>query len=1124
MKKRMYFLLSALLMLGVSGTLHAQVWARAQQVQQQVKADKQGKFRKLKDVLFELKKKHQVDILYFGKNIEEYQVPAEHYDPSQTLEQNLNRLLSPLNLTFKKSGKGGYIISSKTASRSTSSTSESKTTLPGTEKNEVINQSESVIAERTVAASTIKNVAELNISGKVVDQENNAPLPGVSILIKGMQRGTTTNSEGAYTLTVPDENAVLIFSFVGYTAEERTVGNQQVINVSLQTDTKALGELVVVGYGTQRKKDLTGSVVRIDPKLNATNPNVNVSQSLRGSVAGVTVIDTGRPGADGTISIRGNASISASNAPLIILDGIIYTGGLSDINSNDIESIDILKDASSASIYGSRATNGVILITTKKGTSAQPRLTYNAYYGMSDFANTPKMMGPERYLQMKEDAADFLGRPLILNPIEEANRAAGRTIDPWLAIAQDAPMYNHELSLSGRTERVNYYVSGSYTNMKGRVMGDNFSRFSSRLNLDITLTDWLSIGTNTGFTIKDYSGIRANFETASYLSPYSSLYYDDGELKSLPMDDGIAPNPIFNTVRNDHLSLSNTLFNNAYMDIKLPIPGLTYRLNMGNNLRFNEDANFTPSINEPRDNNFRLANGSKATRKHHYLTVENIVKYNKNFGENHAFDLTLLQSFERTKESGSSLSSNNIFSDVLSYNGLGIGENQLISTTATQSQATSYMGRVGYRLLDKYLFNFTIRRDGYSAFGSGRKFGNFPSVGLGWMVSDEKFMSDISWVNYLKVRYSYGKNGNRGINPYSSLSNMTQSGNQYVFGDNGVTSIGITPTSMANRLLGWETTVASNYGLDFSLFQNKVSGSVEYYSMNTSDLLLDLRIPNMTGYEIFFTNIGATSNRGVEVTLNTTNYTHQKFSWTSNFVFTLNRNKITSLSGNDLNGDGIEDDDIASNRFIGHPQGTNFNYVWDGIWQEGEENVIDPSAKPGYVKFKDINGDGKIGPEDRQVLHSSQPDFSTGLTNRLAYGGFSLSVFLNARIGGYSGNSLLNHGNNFFDRVNLMDLPYWTPENPLTDRPSIGYPNLLGYGFYQSRTFVRLQDVSLAYELPESLLKKTRLNQLKVYVSGKNLHTWTGWDGWDPEHGSGGRNVTNGPLMRSWVVGISLGL
>lgn len=969
-----------------------------------------------------------------------------------------------------------------------------------------------------------KNInTDIAIKGTVTD-ENGEKLPGVSVIVKGTTRGTTTDINGEYSLAVPDDKAILVFSFVGHIPQEIVIGNKTILNVLLKVDNKALDEVVVVGYGTQKKKDLTGAVIRIDPKLNETSPNVNMVQNLRGSVAGVRVIDGGRPGSDGTISIRGTSSISANNSPLIVLDGVIYTGGLSDINSNDIESLDILKDASSASIYGSRATNGVILITTKKGMSSKPKFNYNTYYGISDYSHTPQLMGPDKYLAMKKDASAFLGRPLTLQAIEEANVAAGIFIDPWQAIAQDAPMSNHEINVSGRSEKVNYYISGSFTDMKGRIIGDNFSRLSARLNLDVAVTDWLNIGTNSGYTKKDYSGIPANLEFTSYLSPFSSFFYEDGAIRNLPMGDGIAPNPIRASLDNDNLQLTNTFFNNLYADVALPISGLTYRLNLGNNFRFNDDANFTPSVFEPRDGLNVLARGSKSHRKHHYLTLENILKYQKALGQNHVIDLTFLQSFETTNESGSSLSSNNIFNDALSYDGLGIGENPTVSSSALKSSANSYMGRVGYKFKDRYMFNATVRQDGYSAFGSGRKYGIFPSMGLGWSVSEEEFMKKLTWINYLKLRFTYGKNGNRGISPYSSQSNLTQLGNQYVFGDGAVSSIGITPTTMANNLLGWETTVASNLGLDFSVLKNRISGSIEYYSKNTTDLLLQLRIPNMTGYETYFTNIGGTNNRGLEISLNTQNYTKGKFNWTTNFVYSFNRNKITKLSGVDLNNDGKEDDDIASSRFIGQPLGTNFDYVWDGIWQVGEDNKIDPTSKPGYVKFKDIDGDGKITPLDRQVLNSNQPDFLAGLTNRFSYGGFSLSIFFNAVVGGYSPNSLLNHGTNFFDRTNLMDLPYWTPENPLNDRPSIGYPNPLGYRFYQSRSFVRLQDVSLSYDIPKSVLSKAKISQLKLYVSGKNLKTWTNWDGWDPEHGSGGRTPANGPLLSSWIVGLNLGL
>lgn len=975
--------------------------------------------------------------------------------------------------------------------------------------------SEAAVEEQFVSFEEQK----VAITGKVTANDSPDGLPGVNVMVKGTSYGTVTDINGNYIIEIEDVNSILIFSSVGYLSEEVQVSNRSEINIELSSDVTALDEIVVVGYGTQRKRDLTGSVARVDPKEMANLPNVNLVQNLRGTVAGVNVIDNGRPGADGTILIRGQTSISASNAPLIILDGIIYTGGLSDINSNDIESIDILKDASSAAIYGARATNGVILITTKKGTSSKPRFNYNGYYGFSDYARVPEMMNAEQYIQMRRDGAEILNRPFNLNPIEEENFNNGNIIDPWEEIAQSAPMTNHELSMSGKTDRVNYYLSGSYTDMKSKIAGDNFTRFSMRANVDVDINDWLNVGINSGFTSKDYSGIRANFGNASYLSPFSSFYHDDGVLRYLPMDDGLAPNPLFNTNRADNKSISSTIFSNAYAVVQLPVKGLSYRLNTGNNLRFNEDFNYFPAYN--RDGIIVIGNGNKQHRKHHYFILENILKYNVDFGDIHNLDFTGLYSFENTSDQGSYLSSNNIFNDVLSYHGLSLGENPFINTTASESSALSAMFRVGYKLMDKYMFNFTVRRDGFSVFGEGRKFGNFPSLGFGWLVSQESFMSGISSVEYLKLRYSYGKNGNRGIAPYTSLSNMNHTNHQYVFGDGGATSVGISPTSMANPFLGWETTVASNLGVDFSLFRDKLSGAVEFYNMNTSDLLLNMRIPNMTGYEDFFTNIGATNNRGIELTLNSSIISAGDFNWSTNLVYTLNRNKITKLTGV-VDETGKEIDDIASRRFIGYPLGSNFDYVVDGIWQVEDDFSVDPGAQPGYLRFVDISGDGRIGPEDRKVLHSNQPDFLASITNMFAYKNFTLSILFNGRFGGYSPNGLLNHGTNFYDRTNLLNLPYWMPDNPLTDRPSLNYPNPRGYGFYENRTFVRLQDISLSYNLPSNLLSRLSLNSMQLYISGKNLATFTNWHGWDPEHGSGGRNPVNGPLLKSYVLGVNV--
>ena len=420
------------------------------------------------------------------------------------------------------------------------------------------------------------------------------------------------------------------------------------------------------------------------------------------------------------------------------------------------------------------------------------------------------------------------------------------------------------------------------------------------------------------------------------------------------------------------------------------------------------------------------------------------------------------------------------------------------------------------------MVNLTVRRDGYSAFGSDRKYGTFPSVGLGWALSQEQFMKNISWLDFLKLRLSWGQNGNRGISSYESLSTMDLA--RYVFGDGGNTSVGLYPTSMANPLLGWETSQSYNLGLDFTLFNNRLSGNIDLYSTKTTDLLLEVSIPSMTGYDKYLTNIGETQNRGIEVTLNSENINTKDFSWSTSLNFSANANKILHLSGEDLDGDGKEDDDIGKSRFIGYSMGSNYNYVFDGIWQEGDDFSIDKSAKPGDIKFKDISGNGSIGPEDRMVLHNNRPKFTMSMNNMFRYRDFTLSFLLDLRCGGYAANNWINPGTEYYNRCNQLDLPYWTPENPLNDRPSVGYSNPRGYGFYEKLTYLRLQDVSLAYSLPKSLIQKLTLNNVKVYVSGKNLATWTGWHGWDPEHASGGRASQNGPLIKSWVLGLQISL
>lgn len=960
------------------------------------------------------------------------------------------------------------------------------------------------------------------INGTVRD-ETGGGLPGVSIVVKGTQTGTVTGINGEYSLDIPDGATHITFSFVGYLPQEIEIGNKSQIDVKLATDTKSLDELVVVGYGTARKKDLTGAVASVNVEDTRQQPNTNASQMLRGTTAGVQVNDNGRPGQAGSINIRGINSISASNSPLIVLDGVIYAGGnLADINPNDIESIDILKDASSTAIYGSLAANGVIEITTKKGKTGKPTFAFNSYIGSSDYAYLPKQLSAERYLAARKDAEIAEGGPVPFQPIELANIAAGRTIDPFEEIKQKAPMSNYELSVAGKTEKVNYFLSGGYMRSKSPIRGDNFSRISSRINLGVQATDWLKLGVNSGFTSRDDSGVRADLAATSYLSPFASLYLEDGiSPRPLPQDLGLVSNPLLGNILNTRNSVTNVLFSNAYADVSI-WKGLSYKLNVGytrtDSSLFIYNRSYAP-LN-------RLGSGSKKQGETQNFTFENILTFKHQLTQNQALDLTVLYGAYEFKKQFSVLSSQNIFNDALGYNALEIGESHNIDTGAAKNTQNSSMARLGYTLSRKYFVTLSVRRDGYSAFGTGKKYGVFPAAALSWNISEESFLSDVRQLNFLKVRASWGRNGNRGVSEYSSLSQIGQ--NNYVFGDGSATSVGLSTTSLANPNLGWETTESFNFGTDIQAFSNRVNLSVNYYHTNTFDLLLEQTIPNTNGFEKFLRNIGETKNHGMEFDLKTVNVMKAGFNWNTNLAFSFNRNRIVKLTGRDLNNDGREDDDIASGWFIGQPIGSNFDYVFDGIFQEGDDLSLIPGAKPGDIKFKDISGpdgvpDGKITPEDRTVISSNQRKYNLGITNILSFKGISLTSTFNIVQGGYSPMGLINPGSNFYDQANFLDVPYWTPDNPINTHARINYRNPLGYAFYESRSFVRLQDISLSYFLPEDILKNVRIGSLQVYVSAKNLATWTKWKGWDPEFGGGGRSPgNNGPLMKTFIAGINV--
>lgn len=970
------------------------------------------------------------------------------------------------------------------------------------------------------------------ISGTVTD-ENNIPLPGVNILIKGANEGTQTDFDGKFSLTA-EVGDVLVFSFLGTKTIDKRVGETDVYNVVMTQDQASLEEIVVVGYGKQSRRNITGSVSSVGVEQIEAQPNTNVSQALRGRVAGVQFNDNGRPGQGGSILIRGQASLTAGNDPLIIVDGAFFYGELADINPNDIESMQVLKDASATAIYGSRAANGVILITTKTGVTGKPTIRFNTYVGFSDYYHKVPLYDAEGYIQRRRDF-NIQNAAEGETPITDVERIldseteleqyrAGETVDPWEFVSQNAMQQSNNLSISGKTERTSYYLSGNFVKEEGLIYGDQSERLSIRMNVENEITDWLKIGLNTSYTQRDLSGVSAALSSTYWLSPYAKLYDDNGELLPFPTNDQLVTNPLFNATQRDNEEISNNLFANIFAEINLPfVEGLSYTFNYNPNIQWNHDYTFIPIYTRNGVNNTGAA--GKTNENEFNWQMEHILKYSNDWGD-HSLDLTLLYGSNSRYFESTTAEASNFFTDVNGWNNLNIGEVQNTHSYAEDRTGTSEMGRVNYQYLDRYLLTLTMRRDGSSVFGANNKYGVFPSMAVGWIASEENFLKDNEDINLLKFRLSYGEVGNQSIDPYSSLDRSAF--DQYVFGEGSQTYTGSYPlsASMPNPNLKWETSTSFNTAVDFTLFDGRIDGTVEYYNTKTTDLLTARSIPGANGFSSILTNIGELNNKGLEVSLSTVNINSEasEFQWSSSVIFSTNKNEIVHLYGNDSDGDGIEDDDISNRWFIGEPINVNYDYVFDGIYQEGDD--IPEGYRPGWVRVQDINGDGVITPDDRTIISQGQPKYRLGIGNNFDYKNFALSFFINSAQGWEAPLNILDpsgfSGNSFPGRsVNMVDAGYWTPTNQSNTRPSLNWTNPLGMSFYQSRDFIRIQDATLAYRFDSGVVENLHMKNLKIYVSGRNLATFTDWLGPDPE--SGYNNINDlYPSARTIVAGLDL--
>lgn len=1000
------------------------------------------------------------------------------------------------------------------------------------------------------------------ITGSVKDVKG-FPLPGVSVILKGTTTGTVTGTDGNFELQVPGDANTLVFSFVGMKTQEVSVVSVSTVNVVLEEETLGIEEVVAIGYGTMKKSDLTGSVQRVNAADFRTQAMTQVTEMLTGTIAGFNANQSTSAQGGSSMEIRGPTSLNAGTSPLIVLDGVIYNGTLRDINPYDIESVDILKDASSAAVFGAKAASGVVIITTTKGRTGKPTINFSTKLGLTDSYNQRRGLGPEEYVQFRQDyfrqlfpnqnyhfythpddlpsemtiqqwRALSASTPLEDNvkewmarmrffPTEQKNYLAGKTMDMYDEVFRTGLRQEYDLSISGGTEVVKYYWSIGFNDNEGIRVGDRFSTVRSRLNADFKIVDWLSAGVNVQFSDRDDTSVPASL--SFYVnSPYGEMFDDAGNLVRYPH--GHSDNPLLAYYRTSLSNKTNSMFANLYAEVLLPL-GIKYKISFQPRYQSYKYLSFTTIDPKLGGMTNEVPSGERRESSNMDWMVDNLITWNKTF-DVHTFDVTLLANVEENRY-WSTIMSNKNFSpnQELLYHGLHFGDSPEISVNDTRSTGDALMARLNYSMMGKYLLTTSVRRDGYSAFGLENPRAVFPAFALGWVVSEEDFFQS-EVINRLKLRGSWGVNGNRDIGIYAALARTASS--PWYDGTN--TRIGVYNSTLSNKSLKWEKTAALNIGFEMGLWENRIDLSADIYHMTTTDLLMNRMLPRVTGFSNITSNLGELQNRGFELTVNTKNVSKSNFSWNSNFVFSLNRNKIVELFGDYstytlLNKERTGDvPDFTNGWFPGQALDVVWDYKITGIWQLDEK---DEAAKynlmPGDFKGVDVNTDYRyVDVIDKQFIGYDQPRYRLGLRNDFNFlKHFTASVFVRSDLGHIGSYSVaLNSGHESNDRWNRNNgpVPYWTADRPNNEYARLNpYTGSYGGGLmiYKPRSYVRVQDVSLTYNMPASLVQKIRLNNMQVYGSIRNLATFTKWPGWDPESGMN-------PMPRTFTFGFSLSL
>ena len=999
-----------------------------------------------------------------------------------------------------------------------------------------------------------------SVTGVVTDESGDV-LPGVSIKIKGTTQGTISNVDGRFELQNVPTNGILEFSYVGMQTEEIKVGDKTQINVVMKEDVIGLGEVVAIGYGTMKKSDLTGSVSQISAESFKTQPITQFTEILSGTVAGFySKQGTGAAGG-GSMQVRGPNSLTAGTSPLIVVDGVIYNGSVSDINPNDIQTIDVLKDASSAAVYGAKAASGVVLITTTKGNKGKPTINLSVKNGISTALNKDFMSrSPEGYMEFRKNFYRTLGNDMPdYYWFSPDNLPDGVTIEQWRNAAnnpnadnrlewlsrmnffpeerdyyladeivnwQDEVFQNgyrqeYDVSIGGGSEQATYYLSLGYIKNGGIIVGDDFSAFRIRLNSEYKINNWIKTGINMQYAIRDESSVTANMAYASCQSPFGKVYKDDGSVNWYPYGYEVSRNPLIDTYGQDRLRKIHSLFGALYTELTLPF-GISYRFSFQPRIENLKDYNYWSP--ETITGAITYANGriDRTDNSTYEWMIDNLVKWNKVINV-HSFDFTFLYNVEKIETWGSYGSNYNIQPiPILGYHGMQYGTFPNVTSNDTKATGDALMGRLNYTLMDKYLLTGTLRRDGYSAFGIKHPRAVFPALSAAWQISRENFYNDSWLMNKAKMRLSWGRSGNRDIGIYSALSSLNL--NSYFNGS--AVRMGLTGARLANDELKWEETESFNIGFDLGFINNRIELTADVYATQTSNLLVNRVLPRITGYSSITSNIGRVKNKGFELTLITRNIDTKNFNWKSTFTYSMNRNEVDRLFG-DVNEYVLEGKthvgeipDYTNKWFPGHAIDAIWDYDVIGVWQVGEEEeAAKYGLKPGDYKVRDLDGNGKYEAlQDKTFIGHTIPRHRLGLINEFTvFKNVNVFLFLRADLGHKTAFHQSIQGWSMFDRQNTQNYPYWTFENKSNEWPRLNN-NLSPFGGgimpYKSASYLRLQDISVSYNFEDVGKYIPTIDRISLFVSGRNLLTFSKWKGYDPESG-------HSPMYRNLSFGLN---